>query len=165
MSIDCSQTASNVETSANVANQPLVNASLEGVSFNGASSKSASFNLNEPKKNIQNVIIHDVVATKPATNRTFVNSDNTNFTLRSLIPKKRRIEIIDQKFFFSKEIETDLTAKDIDFLFKHYNEAVEERDALLLKISTLIIDFDFFKENDKKTRFYTGIATWTLLNN
>lgn len=33
-------------------------------------------------------------------------------------------------------------------LFKYYQEAVEERDALLLKISTLIIDVDFLKGND-----------------
>lgn len=42
---------------------------------------------------------------------------------------------------------------------------MEQRDALLLKISSLVIDFEFFKENDKKTRFYTGLTTWTLLNN
>lgn len=50
-------------------------------------------------------------------------------------------------------------------LFKYYQEAVEERDALLLKISTLIIDVDFLKGNDKKARFYTGLSTWSLLNN
>lgn len=79
--------------------------------------------------------------------------------------KKRRISQIQQKWFFPKEIQTDLSLTDIDLLFQYYQQSVEERNELLLRISTLIIDVDFFKGNDKKALFYTGLPTWSLLNN
>lgn len=47
-------------------------------------------------------------------------------------------------------------------MFQYYQEAIEERDRLLLQISTLVIDYEFFKGNDNKTRFYTGLTTWKL---
>lgn len=79
--------------------------------------------------------------------------------------KKRKIEIISQRFFLHKEIQTELTSKDIDDLFEYYKNAVEDRKELLFKMSSLIIDVDFFKGDNKKTRFYTGFNTWNLLNN
>lgn len=53
---------------------------------------------------------------------------------------------------------------DIDLLFQYYQETVDERDELLLKLSTLVIDFNYFKDNDKKTRFFTGFPNWKLLS-
>lgn len=89
------------------------------------------------------------------------------FNTGQIIPplKKRKIEIIREQFFLHKEIQTDLTGDDINALFLYFKNAVEERKELLFKISTLVIDVDFFKGNDKKTRFYTGLTTWSLLNN
>lgn len=78
--------------------------------------------------------------------------------------KRRRINIIEERFFSPMEMQTDITCEEIDLLFKYYQEANDERNNLLLKISTMVIDFDFFKENDKKTRFYTGLTTWSLFN-
>lgn len=46
-------------------------------------------------------------------------------------------------------IQTELTGNDIERLFQKYQEAVEDREKLLMEISTLIIDVDYFK-NDKK---------------
>lgn len=88
---------------------------------------------------------------------------NTDLLLPPL--KKRKIEIITQKFFLHKEIQTDLTAGDINALFLYFKNAVEERKEMLYKISTLVIDVDFLKGNNKKTRFYTGLNTYSLLNN
>lgn len=80
----------------------------------------------------------------------------------SMLPlKKKRIHIIEEIFFMPKEIQTELSWDDIDLLFKYYQEANEERNRLLMKISTLIIDVYFFKMNKKKTRFYTGLTTWS----
>lgn len=58
-----------------------------------------------------------------------------------------------------------MTNEDIDLLFNYYKEAMEERNELLLKISTLVIGYDYFKGNNTKTRFYTGLSTWSLLKN
>lgn len=92
---------------------------------------------------------------------------NEILKLNSILPlpaKKRKIEKIEEKFFFPMQIQTELTAEDIDQLFQYYQEAVNERNKLLLRISTLVIDWDFFKGNDKKTLFYTGFPTWKLLD-
>lgn len=90
----------------------------------------------------------------------------TNFSPDLLLPplKKRKIEIISEKFFMHKKIQTDLTSSDINALFLYFKNAIEERKELLFKISTLVIDVDFLKGNDKKTRFYTGFTNWSLLN-
>lgn len=86
--------------------------------------------------------------------------------VNSVLPlKKKRIHVIEETLIFQKEIQTELSSEDIDLLFKYYQEVVEERDSLLRKISTMVIDIDFFKGNDKKTRFYTGLTTWSLLEN
>lgn len=61
-------------------------------------------------------------------------------------------------------MQTELSMDDIDRLFRYYQETVEERDALLLKLSTVLIDLNFFKENDKKTRFFTGFTNWRLFS-
>lgn len=69
-------------------------------------------------------------------------------TLSSLLPvKKRRIEIIEQNFFFPIEVQTELTIADINNLFQYYQEVVQDRN-----------------KHDKKTLFYTGLPTWKLLN-
>lgn len=94
-----------------------------------------------------------------------VSNQNSNKGLILPPSKKRKIEIISQKFFMHKEIQTDLTSEDIDALFQYYKNAVEERKEFLFKLSSFVIDVDFFKNNDKKTRFYTGFTTWSLLNN
>lgn len=98
----------------------------------------------------------------------FVASSNENNKfvgpIDSVLPlKKKRIHIIEQIFFMPKEIQTDLSLNDIDLLFKYYQEAVDERNQLLTRISTMIIEVDYFKGNDKKSRFYTGLTTWSLL--
>lgn len=70
------------------------------------------------------------------------------YTKNAVIPlKKRRIEIekLAEKIFLPKDIQTDLTSEDVNLIFRYYKEAVEERNQLLLKISTLVIDVDFFK--------------------
>lgn len=82
-----------------------------------------------------------------------------------LNPVKKRIEINKMQVFLPKSIQTELSSEDIDALFKHYQEALEERNELLAKMATLMIDFNFFKGNNKKSKFYTGLPTWSLLNN
>lgn len=101
-----------------------------------------------------------------AQNAQFSHNFETKYlNLQSLLPaKKRKIEIIEEKFFIPMEVQTELTSEDINFLFQHYQESVEERSKLLLRISTLVIDYDFFKGNDKKVLFYTGLPTWKLLD-
>lgn len=93
--------------------------------------------------------------------------DNRNTKTGLLLPplKKRKIEIISEQFFLHKAVQTDLTGDDITTLFLYFKNAIDERKELLFKISTLVIDIDFFKGNDKKTRFYTGLTTWSLLKN
>lgn len=63
-----------------------------------------------------------------------------------------------------KEIQTDFTMNDIDLLFEHYQRTVDERDELLLKLSSVVIDFNYFKDNDKRTLFFTGFPNWNLLS-
>lgn len=82
-----------------------------------------------------------------------------------LQPSMGKFQINRVQEFIPKSIQTDLSFDDIDRLFKYYQEAVEERNQLLTKIAQLVIDFNYFKENNKKTRFYTGLPTWSLLNN
>lgn len=41
---------------------------------------------------------------------------------------------------------------------------MEDRDKLLVQISTLVIDVDFFKKDNKKTLFFTGLPTWDHLD-
>lgn len=53
---------------------------------------------------------------------------------------------------------------DIDLLFQYYQTTVDERDELLLKLSTVLIDFNYFKDSDKKTRFFTGFPNWKLFS-
>lgn len=79
--------------------------------------------------------------------------------------KKRKIHVIEQRNFFLKGVQTDLTLSDVEYLFQYYKDAKEERNQMLKKISTLVIDFDYFRHNDKKTLFYTGLTTWTLFSN
>lgn len=43
-------------------------------------------------------------------------------------------------------------------LWKRENES-------LAKLATLVIDFNFFKGNNKKSKFFTGLPTWSILNN
>lgn len=89
------------------------------------------------------------------------------FTLSSPLPlpvKKRRIHINEQKFFFPMEVQTELTIADINNLFQYYQEVVQDRNKLLLQISNLTIDYEYFRGNDKKTLFYTGLPTWKLLD-
>lgn len=81
------------------------------------------------------------------------------------LKRKKRIHIIQEQFFFPKEIQTDLSLEDVEFLFEYYKDSVNERETMLLKLASLVIDFDFFKENNKKTLFYTGLPSWSLLNN
>lgn len=126
-----------------------------------------------PPKNllIQNFQAIKLTREEPPQNETkdpaILEIHNTDSSAGLLLPplKKRKIEIISQKFFLHKEIQTDLTSGDIDALLAYYKTAVEERKELLFKISTLVIDADFFKDNNKKTRFYTGFTTWSLLKN
>lgn len=86
------------------------------------------------------------------------NSLNTNpepsktdiflYTKNDAIPLKKRrveIEILAEQFFHVKDIQTDLTSEDVDLIFRYYKEVVEERNQLLLKISTLVIEVDFLK--------------------
>lgn len=81
------------------------------------------------------------------------------------LQKKRKFSDVEQIFFFPKKVQTELTTEDIDMLFEHYQKAVGDRERLLSLISTLKIDFEFLKDNDKKTRLYTGLPTWNLLLN
>lgn len=82
-----------------------------------------------------------------------------------LTPVKKRIEINKTQVFLPKSVQTELSKEDIDYLFKYYQEGLQERNELLKKIATLLIDFNFFKGKNKKTLFYTGLPTWSLLNN
>ncbi len=82
-----------------------------------------------------------------------------------LVPlKKRKFEIIEQIIFFDRGIQTDMTSDDIEHLFRRYQEAVEDRDKLLLQLANLVIDVKFFKNNDKRTIFFTGLPSWDVLN-
>lgn len=84
--------------------------------------------------------------------------------LNSLIPsKKRKIIVTEERYFLPKEIQTEVTMNDIDILFEYYQTTVDERDELLLKLSTVLINFKYFENNDKKTRFFTGFPNWKLL--
>ncbi len=38
-------------------------------------------------------------------------------------------------------------------------EAEEDRNELLTQIATMVIGFDYFKDNNKKTLFYNGFPT------
>lgn len=67
------------------------------------------------------------------------------------------------KVFLPMGMQTEMTNKDIDLLFEYYQKTVDERDELLAKLSNSVIDFNFFKDNDKKTRFYTGLPNWIFL--
>lgn len=91
------------------------------------------------------------------------NTENNKFVGLVLPLKKKRIHIIEERFFMPKEIQTELSSNDIDLLFQYYQEAADERDQLLTRIATLVINVDYFKGNDKKSRFYTGLTTWSLL--
>lgn len=95
------------------------------------------------------------------------HSETKTLNLQSMLllpSKKRKIEKIEEKFFFPMQVQTDLTADDINTLFQYYQESVDERKKLLLRISTLVIDYEFLKGNDKKVLFYTGLPTWKLLD-
>lgn len=90
----------------------------------------------------------------------------SQLSLNDIIPlKKRKIQVIEERFFFAKNIQTDLTRDDIEHLFQYYKDSVKERNELMTKISSLVIDYGYFERNDKKTLFYTGLTTWTLLKN
>lgn len=133
------------------------------ISRSSIHSSSVGQSLSENKPNSQKR--STAVLTDAITDEAPINSLSVRFSAQSLIPeKRRRIEFISQTFL-SKEIATELTSNDIDLLFKHFQEAIEERDALLAKISTVVIDYDFLRDNNKKTLFYTGLPTWSLLNN
>lgn len=82
-----------------------------------------------------------------------------------LTPVKKRIEINKMQVFLPKSIQTELSNEDIDALFNYYQKALEERNELLAKMATLIIDFNFFKGSNKKSKFFTGMPTWSILNN
>lgn len=85
--------------------------------------------------------------------------------MNSVVPmKKRKIIVTEDRYFWVKDMQTELTMDDIDHLFRTYQSTIEERDELLLKLSTVLIEFNFFKENDKKTRFFTGFTNWKLLS-
>lgn len=127
-----------------------------------------SQNLNESKESNESRELVDEKSNQKCTEVLRIQdigSPNANTGL--LLPplKKRKIEIITEQFFLHKEVQTDLTCDDITALFFYFKNAVEERKEMLFKISTLVIDIDFFKGNDQKTRFYTGLTTLSLLNN
>ncbi len=102
-----------------------------------------------------------------ANSGTFFENTKANYrlSLNSPIPiKKRKIVVTEEIFFLPKEVQTEFTMDDIDSLFEHYQRTVHERDELLVKLSTVLIDFNYFKDNDMKTRFFTGFPNWKLLN-
>ncbi|XP_037033743.1 uncharacterized protein LOC119072593 [Bradysia coprophila] len=126
-----------------------------------------------PEKSVSHLLSTYDVA--PGTLTLTLNSSQSNAkspvganTLNSLVPvpekKRKRIEIIEQKFFFPMEIQTELTMTDISYLFQQYQGLVQDREKMLLQISNLKLDYDYFRGNDKKTLFYTGLPTWKLLN-
>lgn len=86
--------------------------------------------------------------------------------MSSLFPMKKRklTEIIEERMFLPKEIQSELTMSDIDLLFEYYQTTVDERDELLVRLSAVLIDFNYFKDNDKKTLFFTGFPNWKLLS-
>lgn len=101
----------------------------------------------------------------PATTYDQENDDSSSGSAMLFLPlKRKRIHIIEEKMFLPRSVQTELTSEEIDLLFQHYQEAVQERNQLLLKISTLVIDVKFFENDDTKTRFYTGLTTWKLLD-
>lgn len=74
-------------------------------------------------------------------------------TLTSIFPlseKRPRIEVSEQHIFFPMEVQTELTVGDINNLFKYCQELSEDRNKLLLQISTLKLDYEYFQGNDKK---------------
>ncbi|KAG4070979.1 hypothetical protein HA402_001416 [Bradysia odoriphaga] len=121
-------------------------------SANGYSSVSA----NSCSVNNSHEVNNDFVFQKKA-----VGTDALNTMLE---PVKKKIRITKIQNFVPKGIQTDFTGSDIDLLFKNFQESVEERNELFLKMATMVIDFEYFKENNKKTLFYTGFPTWSLLS-
>lgn len=118
-------------------------------------------NFGEPDVSTADPQIYETANDESQTSDRFVGPVNAMLPLK----KKKRIHIIEQRFFMPKEIQTELSMNDVDILFQYYQESLEERTRLLERISTLVIDFDYLKGNDKKTRFYTGLTTWSLLEN
>lgn len=63
----------------------------------------------------------------------------SRLSLTDLFPlKKRKIHIIEQKYLFLKDIQTDITASDMNYLFQYYKDSIEERNQMMKKISTLV---------------------------
>lgn len=100
------------------------------------------------------------VGTKLIAGSSSSSRDNTVylFTEKAAIPlKKRKIDVdkLAELISFPKEIQTKLTQKDIDVIFKYYKEAVKERNEFLLKISSLVIDVAFFEGNSRRINLTT----------
>lgn len=120
--------------------------------------------VNQKTTTVENEQLIDIADEQPS------DDDTTHIvsllTINELFPlKKRKIEVIKQRNFFLKDVQTDLTLSDMEYLFQYYKDSLEERNQMMMQISTLVIDYDYFRHNDKKTLFYTGLTTWTLFSN
>lgn len=69
-----------------------------------------------------------------ASSNTFGTREIVLYTKIGPIPLKKKriyIEKLEETFFFPKEIQTELSGEEVDLLFKHYRESVEERKSTI----------------------------------